>query len=148
MSLEDLEKRIRAIEDAEEIKRLHQNYINLMDNLEYEQVVDLFTEDATIEVRKSGVKKGRKEISDFYINVLAKSRGTTRYDGHMAVEPDVRVDGNTARGTWLIYMLFSRPSIQWIQGRNECQYSRQNGEWKISKLKFSRTLASDPALYP
>jgi hypothetical protein len=35
MSSENLEKRIRAIEDLEEIKKLHQHYINLMDNLQY-----------------------------------------------------------------------------------------------------------------
>jgi glycosyltransferase involved in cell wall biosynthesis len=53
MTLADLEKRIQAIEDIEEIKKLHQNYINLMDNLEYEHVLDLFTDDATVEVRQS-----------------------------------------------------------------------------------------------
>jgi uncharacterized protein (TIGR02246 family) len=148
MSLEDLENRIRALEDAEEIKRLHQRYINLMDNLEYEKVVNLFTEDATIEVRQSGVKRNRKEIADFYVNVLAKNRGGTRYDGHMAVEPDIRVDGDTAQGTWLIYMLFSKPSIQWVQGKNECEYKKQHGQWMIRRLKFARTLASDPSLYP
>ena len=43
MSLEQLEKRLQALEDLEEIKKLHQNYINLMDNLRYEEVLDLFT---------------------------------------------------------------------------------------------------------
>jgi ketosteroid isomerase-like protein len=148
MSLEELEKRVRAIEDLEEIKKLHQNYINLMDNLQYEKVLDLFTEDATVEVRNSGAKKGRKEMSEVYIGILAKIGGTTRYDGHMAIEPDITVDGNTARGTWLIYMLFSKPTIQWVQGKNECEYRKENGKWKISKLKFTRTLASDPSLYP
>jgi ketosteroid isomerase-like protein len=147
MSLGDLEKRIQAIEDIEEVKKLHQHYIDLMDNLEYERVLDLFTEDATVEVRQSGVKRGRKELSEVY-QELAKKRGSTRYDAHMAVEPDLRVDGNTARGTWLIYMLFSKPSIQWVQGRNECEYRKEDGHWKIRKLKFTRTLASDPALYP
>jgi ketosteroid isomerase-like protein len=148
MSLEDLEKRIQAIEDLESIKKLHQTYINLMDNLQYEAVLDLFTEDATAEIRNSGVKKGRKEMSEIYIGVLAKNRGTQRYDGHMAIEPDITVDGDIARGTWLIYMLFSRPTIQWVQGRNESEYRKENGKWKISKMKFTRTLASDPALYP
>jgi ketosteroid isomerase-like protein len=147
MSLADLEKRIQAIEDLEEIKRLHQNYINLMDNLQYEQVLDLFTEDATVEVRQSGVKRGCKELSEIYLN-LAKTRGSIRYDAHMAVEPDIQVNGDTAQGTWLIYMLFSKPSIQWVQGRNECEYRREQGKWKIRKLKFTRTLASDPVLYP
>jgi hypothetical protein len=148
MSLEDLEKRVKAIEDLEEIKKLHQNYINLMDNLRYEKVLDLFTEDATVEVRNSGVKRGRKEMSEVYLGVLAKNRGTTRHDGHMAIEPDITVDGITAKGTWLIYMLFSKPTIQWVQGKNECEYRKENGKWKLSKLKFTRTLASDPSLYP
>ncbi len=148
MSLESLERRIQALEDLEEIKKLHQNYINLMDNLRYQEVLDFFTEDATVEIRNSGIKKGRKEISEIYIGVLAKNRGNTRYDGHLAIEPDIVINGNTAKGTWLIYMLFSKPSIQWVQGKNECEYRKENGKWKISKLKFTRTLASDPALYP
>ena len=148
MSLEDLEKRIQALEDLEEIKKLHQNYINLMDDLRYEEVLDLFTEDGTAEVRNSGIKRGKRELAEVYLGVLAKKRGTTRYDGHMAVEPDITVEGDTARGTWLIYMLFSKPTIQWVQGKNECEYRKEEGKWKISKLKFTRTLASDPELYP
>jgi ketosteroid isomerase-like protein len=148
MSLEELEKRMKAIEDLEEVKKLHQNYINLMDNLQYEKVLDLFTEDATAEVRNSGVKRGRKELAEIYLEVLAKKRGTSRYEGHMAIEPDITIAGNTAKGTWLIYMLFSKPTVQWVQGKNECEYKKENGEWKISKLKFTRTLASDPSLYP
>ena len=147
MSLEDLEKRVKAIEDLEEIKKLHQNYINLMDNLQYEEVLDLFTEDATVEVRNSGVKRGKKELSEVYMGILEK-RGTTRLEGHMAIEPDITVDGDSARGAWLIYMLFSKPTVQWVQGKNECEYRKENGKWKISKLKFTRTLASDPGMYP
>ena len=118
MSLTDLEKRIQALEDAEEIKKLHQYYMNLMDNLRYEEVLDLFTEDASVEVRNLGIKKGRKELREIYIDVLAKKRGTERFDGHMAVQPDITVNGNKAKGTWLIYMLFSKPVIQWVQGKN------------------------------
>jgi hypothetical protein len=119
-----------------------------MDHLKYEEVLDLFTEDATSEVRNSGIKRGRKEMSEIYIGILAKNRGDTRYDAHLAIEPDITVDGNTAKGTWLIYMLFSRPTVQWVQGVNECEYRKENGQWKISKLKFTRTLASDPTQYP
>ena len=148
MSTENLEKRIQALEDLEEIKKLHQHYINLMDNLRYEEVLDLFTEDAISEVRNFGIKRGRAEMAEVYLNILAKKRGNIRYDGHMAIQPEIKVDGDTARGTWLIYMLFSKPEIAWVQGKNECEYRKVDGRWKISKLKFTRTLASDPALYP
>ena len=148
MSLEELEKRVQALEDLEEIKKLQQRYIDLMDHLRYEEVLDLFIEDATSEVRNFGVKKGRKEMAEIYLGVLAKNRGNERFDAHMAIEPDIIVDGNTARGTWLIYIFFSKPEIQWVQGKNECEYRKEDGAWKISKLKFTRTLASDPSQYP
>lgn len=148
MTLEEIEKRLLALEDLEKIKQLHQHYINLMDNLRYEEVLDLFTEDATSEVRNFGVKRGRAEMAEIYLDVLAKNRGDTRYDGHMAIQPEITVDGDTARGAWLIYMLFSKPEIAWVQGKNECRYRKVDGRWKISELKFTRTLASDPALYP
>ena len=148
MSLEELEKRIKTIEDLEEIKKLHQKYINLMDDLQYEDVLDLFTEDATSEIRDFGVKRGKKEMAEVYLGVLAKKRGTIRYEGHLAIEPDITVNGDSATGTWLIYILFSKPEIQWVQGKNECEYRKENGTWKISKVKFTRTLASDPSLYP
>ena len=148
MTLEELEKRVQAIEDLEEIKKLHQTYINFMDDLKYTKVLDLFTDDCTSEVRNSGIKRGKKEIEDIYLGILAKNRGAVRHEGHLAIEPDITVDGNTARGTWLIYMIFSKPTIQWVQGKNECEYRKENGKWKISKLKFTRTLASDPSLYP
>lgn len=75
MTLEEIEKRLQALEDVEKIKMLHQRYINLMDNLRYEEVLDLFTEDATTEVRNFGVKRGKEEIAEVYLDILAKNRG-------------------------------------------------------------------------
>lgn len=148
MTIEELAKRIQALEDLEAIKKLHQAYINLMDNLQYEAVLGLFTEDASVEIRHFGIKRGRQEMAEVYLGVLAKNRGDIRYEGHMAIQPDIVVEGDTAKGTWLIYMLFSKPTIQWVQGRNDVEYRKENGQWKLSKLKFTRTLASDPAMYP
>jgi ketosteroid isomerase-like protein len=148
MSLEDLEKRVWALEDLEAIKKLHQTYIDLMDNLEYEKVLDLFTDDGTAEVRNFGIKRGRQELRETYIEGLAKRRGGARTEGHMAIEPNITVEGDTARGTWLIYMLFSKPSVEWVQGINEAEYRKENGAWKIRSMKFTRTLASREDMYP
>ena len=148
MTLEEMEKRLQALEDLEEIKKLHQKYMDLMDYLRYEEVLDLFTEDAISEVRSSGIKRGKKALEDIYIGILAKNRGNIRDNAHMTIHPDITVDGNTAKGTWLVYMLFAKPQVNWVQGKNEVEYRKENGTWKISKLKFTRTLASDPSMYP
>ena len=146
MSLEELEKRVQAIEDLEEIKKLHQKYIDLMDNLRYPEVLDLFTDDAKVEIRNLGVLKGKEGLTDVYINKLGKR--TARSEGHFVIEPDITVNGDTARGTWLVYMLFSIPDVQWVQGRNETEYAKVKGKWKIKSMKFLRTNASKPNMFP
>jgi hypothetical protein len=146
MNLEELAKRVQAIEDLENIKKLHQKYIDLMDNLRYPEVLSLFTEDASVEIRNSGVLQGKAGLTDIYINKLG--RRTARSEGHFVIEPDVTIDGDTARGTWLVYMLFSQPDVQWVQGRNEAEYIKVNGIWKIKSMKFTRTNASKPDMFP
>ena len=146
MTLEEMEKRLRALEDLEEIKKLHRKYISYLDNLQFEKALDLFSENATAEVRDSGVRKGKKEIAEIYLGVLAKR--TTRKDGHLVGQPDITVEGATAQGHWIVYILFSEPSVQWVQGRNDCEYVKEDGKWKFSKLKFTRTLASQTNLFP
>ena len=146
MSLEELEKRVQAIEDLEDIKKLHQKYIDLMDNLRYPEVLDLFTEDASVEIRNFGVLKGKEGLTDVYINKLG--RRTARSEGHFVIEPDITIDGDTASGTWLVYMLFSLPDVQWVQGRNEAEYIKVGGKWCIKSMKFTRTNASKPDMFP
>ncbi len=146
MNLEELEKRVRAIEDLEEIKKLHQKYINLMDNLRYKEVVELFTEDGSVVVRDSPVFRGKKGVTDIYVNMLG--RRTERSEAHFVIEPDIIVEGDLAKGTWQVYMLFSKPAVEWVQGRNEAEYQKVDGEWKIKSIKFTRTNASRPDFFP
>lgn len=146
MNLEELAKRVQAIEDLEEIKKLHQKYIDLMDNLRYKEVLDLFAEDASVEVRNWGVLKGKEGLTEVYINRLGRRK--ERSEGHFVVEPVITVEGDTARGTWLLYMLFSKPTGEWVQGKNEAEYVRVGGKWKIKSMKFTRTNASKPDMFP
>ena len=146
MNDDELLKRLTALEDLEAIRRLHYRYISCLDNLEFARALDCFWDDAEVEVRKSGVLKGKENFSRIYLVTLAVRK--ERHDAHMAIEPVITVDGDTAKGDWVIYMLFSVPKIEWVQGRNECEYRKVDGEWKISKLKFTRTLASSPELFP
>ena len=147
MDLQEMEKRLRALEDLEEIKKLQRQYMQHHDRLEFAQILDLFTDDAEVEVRSSGVLKGRENFKTIFLDTLGKHR-LERHDGHLVGEPMITVDGDTAKGHWTVYMFFSVPSIEWVQGRNDCEYVKVDGVWKIRKLKFTRTLASKEQLYP
>ena len=146
MDIKELEKRIKAIEDLEEIKQMHQEYMLCLDNIQFSKALDFFTDDAEVQVRNSGVMKGRENYSKIYMGTLAMRK--ERHDGHLVAQPNVIVNGNTAKGHWIVYMFFSVPAIEWIQGRHDCEYVKENGKWKFSKLKFARTLASKANLYP
>jgi hypothetical protein len=146
MDIDELAKRITALEDLERIKQMHREYMSCLDNIQFARALDFFTDDAEVEVRFSGVKKGREDYSKIYLETLAQRK--ERHDGHLVGQPVVTVDDNRASGHWIVYMFFSVPSIQWVQGRHDCEYVKENGQWKFSKLKFARTLASRPDLYP
>ena len=105
MTLEELEKRITALEDLEEIKKLQKEYVFLVNDHQLNKLVDLFTEDGTAEIRNLGVKKGRKEISDLYAGIAGRMPIDT---GHLLVQPIITVNGDTAEGHWLIYSFFLR----------------------------------------
>jgi ketosteroid isomerase-like protein len=146
MNLEELEKRVRAMEDLEEIKKMHREYVSCLDNIQFEKALDFFTDDAEVEVRNSGVMKGRENYSKIYLGTLARRK--ERHDGHLVGQPVLTIDGDTAKGHWIFYIFHSVPNIEWVQGRHDCEYRKENGVWKFSKLKFARTLASKPELYP
>ena len=146
MDIKELEKRLQAMEDLEEIKKMHQEYMLCLDNIQFTKALEFFTDDAEVEVRHSGVMKGRENYSKIYTGTLAMRK--ERHDGHLVAQPNITINGNTAKGHWIVYMLFSVPAIEWIQGRHDVEYRKENGVWKFSKLKFARTLASKPELYP
>ena len=144
MTLSDIEKRVKTLEDIEEIKKMHQAYIGCLDSLKFDKALENFVEDATAEITNSGVRRGIKEITALYRDMEIE-RNNVR-DGHFACEPNITVDGDKAKGTWTIYILFFKPSVQWVRGHQECDYVKKDGKWKFKNLKFKRISASDPAL--
>lgn len=143
MALEKLENRVRASEDLEEIEKLQRTYMSYWDNMELDKIPGLFAENGTAEVRKSGIRRGKKEIAEFYVR---KGPYTRNRDGHLCGQQIIHVNGNEAEGHWVVYIFFLGLFVQWVQGRNDCKYIKVNGEWKISELKFNRIAASHPAL--
>lgn len=135
MTLEELEKRVKVLEDIEAIKKLHINYVYLLCNLQWDDMLACFAEDATLELPDQGVSKGKKEISGVFHNVLAKM--IKRNDGHFVGQPVISVKGDRAKGHWILYLFFAEPEVKWLQGRQDCEYVRVGGEWKFSSVKFT-----------
>jgi uncharacterized protein (TIGR02246 family) len=144
-ALEAMEKRLQALEDAEEIRKLHTDYIYNLSNWEFEKMADCFAEDAVEEGIHGGQKHEGKAAIRKMFEEMAQS--PPQKGGHMLIQPVISVDGDRAEGHWIMYRLnyyFKGPSGQVInmfgpsvQRRYDCEYVKENGEWKFNRMKFT-----------
>jgi hypothetical protein len=151
MNLEEMEKRLRHLEDIEEIKQLQIRYVNCLTTTNWDELVDCFSEDAFVALSKGF--RGKKEIAKFYKGEITWTH--IGMEGNYVVHPVITVDGDKAKGSWLLYTLFSQPhkfqvgsmpfatsAPDWMQGYYEMEYVRENGKWKISRLDWKSRLTS------
>lgn len=144
MGLEDLEKRVRALEDVEAIRKMKVVYaeacdINADPDIPYDAgvIAGLFTEDAVFDPGPLGEKiQGREAIRQAFSN----SPNWMSFAVHYVNNPIIEVDGDTGKGTW--YLLQAATFINgnravWGSGRYDEEYARVDGEWKISSWKLT-----------
>jgi len=153
MTLEELEKRLRTLEDVEEIKQLQVRYVNCLITTEWDELVDCFAENGVVDLH-SGLARGKEAIAKLFKEKISITH--VGLEGCYVVHPIISVDGDRAKGSWLLYTQFSQPhKIQiksattadeeapdWMQGYYEMEYIKEAGEWKISLLKWRFRLRS------
>jgi hypothetical protein len=135
MDISELEKRITVLEDVEAIKKLKAHYCAICDdNHNPEKITTLFAPDGIWEGAGIGVHQGhdaiRKLFEDFQHRIS--------FSQHNVMNPDIRVDGNRAQGTWYFLGPFTFRSgnrAVWLAARYEEDYVKLNGEWKFQHLR-------------
>ena len=141
--LEEMENRLRVVEDIEQIKQLHVTYVNLLMDCDWDAIMKLFAEDSGADFGGGDILKGKEAIEAQFRGHVAKNH--VGKEGDFVVHPRITVDGDTAKGNWLLYMMYFHPdtyqSIFWVQGYYNCEYVRENGEWKFSLFRWKRRLA-------
>jgi len=139
MDLDQIERRLRAVEATQEILNLHNEYLFYLNQKQWRAMADCFTEDAAADIHQK--RKGREDIFRLFTDVIAKLNAGKSRDVHFAVQPVIQVDGDQAKGHWLIYIFISDAETgnarRWIPGRYDCEYARVEGKWKFSSLTYS-----------
>jgi hypothetical protein len=153
MTLQELEQRIQTLEDIEEIKKLQTFYVNCLTLANWEDLINCFTDDALLDI-PSGLGRGKAALSKIF------KEGTARYhigqEGNFLVHPIISVDGDKAKGSWLLYEQYPQPrklipmidllkvedAPDWMQGYYDMEYKKVDGKWKISYLKWRCRLLS------
>jgi hypothetical protein len=138
MKIAALEKKVNELQDIENIKVLHRDYLFFISNLEFEKALNCFADCIVADVADYGIVKGKKAVTQFFNNTIYKNVASSK-DAHFTGQAVISVDGNTAKGHWMFYRLLANPVPPgWVQGRYDCEYIKENNEWKFSVLKMKR----------
>jgi hypothetical protein len=153
MELEELERRLRKLEDIEAIKQLQVRYVNYLTTIAWDDIVDCFAADAVVDL-SVGKVRGKEAIESLFKKKISITH--VGLEGNFVVHPIISVEGDKAKGSWLLYTHFSLPhKIQidpsptadvdapdWMQGYYEMEYVKEKGTWKISLLRWTRRIRS------
>ena len=136
--LKETEKRLRVYEDIEQIKQLQIRYVNALTYIKWDDLLDCFSEDSSVDVVAGGLVKGKAEIAKLFRETISKIH--IGKEGIFCVHPLITVDGDKAKGNWLMYMMYAHhrtwQSLYWIQGIYDAEYAKVNGKWKFSHLQW------------
>jgi ketosteroid isomerase-like protein len=140
-AIADLKKKVQTLEDIEAIKQLHIRYVNGLTYCEWEDVVECFSEDAILAVFMDREPiKGKAAIRDAFMNEISKSDHHVGREANLTLHPLVSVDGDTAKANWVIYFITqpdkSNDALSLVQGIYDLQYVKDNGQWKMSYIKW------------
>jgi len=147
VTLEQIAKRIRVLEDLEEIKILHREYVNYVNLKDAEAMTDCFSEDAIVDIRIFGPRMGKQEFAKLFRDTIRPIQvvpgSITPKGGHFVFHPVITVTENKAKGHWMMDRFFDdvstpdEPILMLAKGRYDCEYVKENGKWKISYLKWT-----------
>ena len=143
--LDRLEAEVTAAEDLAAIKHLQRAYGYYVDKGMWEDVADLYADDAVANY-PAGVYVGKDSIrAHLYMNVGGGKIGENglpdgRVYDHMNIQPVVHLDpgGTTAKGRWRAFAMFGGfgGGAVWAEGVYEMTYVKQGGAWKIKTLDY------------
>jgi hypothetical protein len=129
-------------EDLSAIKMLNRAYGYYVDAGLWDDVADLFADDATANY-PNGTFLGREHIRRHLIENLGGGKiglADGRLYVHTVFMPVVHLDagGTTAKGRWRTLAMIGRygASASWAEGVYEMSYVKRNGTWRIAQLDY------------
>lgn len=138
--LEELEKRIKVLEDIEEIKKLKAKYWRCCDKKLWKELEECFTEDVVADYFPDLHFEGRKALMNFLQGSLGPDIMITSHGGH---SPEIEIiSDNKAKGIWVLNdLVIIQPGTRMRgYGHYEEEYTKESGKWKIKRLKQTRII--------
>ncbi|MDR2216414.1 MAG: nuclear transport factor 2 family protein [Nevskiaceae bacterium] len=123
-------------EDWTQVANLQASYGFYVDKMRWDDVADLFTPNATLEIAGRGLFIGQDRIRT-YLKALGTFEYGTLYN-HTQLQPVIHIadDGASAKARWrsIIQVAHLGKDARWGEATYENEYMKLDGKWRISKL--------------
>lgn len=152
MTKKELEARVEKLESILAIQKLQAKYgyyLQRGSSANWDEMVDLFTDDCKVEIMDSGVHFGKAGVIKLYKEAKTRLHAPGLMGIIMQLQPYIEVYGDTAKGVWQEFGFVAHAQATsdvagsgeekaalWHLGRAENEYRKVNGEWKISETHF------------
>lgn len=136
-NMEELATIIQELRDIEALKTLKARYCHLVDARQWEELAQLFVEDAVCDYGFFGTFTGRKNIIEGFFKGAVSAASS--FMVHMVHNPVIEVNGDRATAKWyLTAQTTHKPSGQavWAMGIYDDCFLRGDVGWQISSLTF------------
>jgi hypothetical protein len=149
-----LEARVGTVQDVQDIYNLQNAYGYYLDRSLFDDVADLFTDDAVVEINARGVYRG-KNVRNLFKGAMGGGENGLQFgriNTHMQLQGVVHVDpgGQTAKGRWRSFAMLGtagregRPgSAMWSEGPYEITYRKVNGAWMFQTMRWDPEINAD-----
>jgi hypothetical protein len=142
--LQAIAARAARVSDIDQLRNLQAAYGFYTDKALWDDVVDLFTDDGTMELGLNGVYVGKKSIRRYLYSLTGGKPGLPQntLNNHFQLSPLITLapDGQSAKARWRGIIqggVYGKGSGgDWGDGIYENEYVKQGGVWKIRSLHF------------
>ena len=144
----DIELRLRRLEDKEEIRALLIEYGRTLDARDFKAFSELFARDAGTWDGGMGVAKGPDAIRKMMEDTIGKNTGGVRSPNfHLFDNEIITVDGGraTAVSKWSFVVQGEDKRPQWVYlGHYHDTFIKQDGHWKFLLRKVTSAIPGEP----
>ena len=161
VKLNKLQQKLNAMEDREALECLYLTFTTLMENKAYEAVVEIFSEDATVELNDLRTE-GKASVKKLFMEEYKEEKFSRLHTAHRRDQSQKRdlifvsEDRKTGSASFYNQVLICTPihgesvlahmarqqgmtaQSFWENGRYDILYTRTRDQWQISRLSYHK----------